>query len=67
MCWSMTPMPSHPTKVGKPAGELRRVITLRDPAHEEHHEALTWGGGSFDPTSFDIKLVNALLRSEFAY
>lgn len=55
-----------PEDVGGTSGYFEFLEEVRDPGHEGHREALVWAGGSFDPAAFDLKLVNALLRSEFA-
>jgi Plasmid pRiA4b ORF-3-like protein len=36
---------------------------LKDPTHEEHTDVPRWVGGSFDPTRFDLDLVNQLLAT----
>lgn len=55
-----------PEDVGGTAGYIEFLQEVRDPTHDAHRDALTWAGGAFDPASFDLKLVNALLRSGFA-
>lgn len=41
--------------------ELLRV--LADPSHEDHKHLRGWVGGPFDPTEFDLALVNARLQA----
>ena len=36
---------------------------VQDPDHPEHEEMLDWAGGEFDPAAFDLKEVNAELKS----
>jgi len=53
---------SPPEDVGGPPGYadfLRIILDAKDP---EHEETLQWCGGAFDPTFFDIDLVNRLLK-----
>jgi hypothetical protein len=35
---------------------------VADPNHDEHDRMLTWVGGSFDPTEFDLGMANARLQ-----
>jgi hypothetical protein len=41
-------------------GHLLHV--LADPSHEEHEDLMTWMGGPFDPTAFDLAAINAELQ-----
>lgn len=51
-----------PEDVGGPPGYFEFLAALRDPAHAEHANMLDWiGGGSFDPTAFDLSELNARL------
>jgi hypothetical protein len=36
---------------------------VQDPNHPEHEEMLDWAGGEFDPAAFDLREVNAELKS----
>lgn len=49
-----------PEDVGGP-GYADFVEVISDSAHEEHQHLLDWCGGSFDPTAFDLVLVNQRL------
>jgi len=40
--------------------ELLRV--LADPSDDDHEHMLEWAGGPFDPSAFDLALVNARLQ-----
>jgi len=50
-----------PEDVGGAPGYEQFLAALADPKHEEHEHLLSWIGGSFDPTRFDITAVNLLL------
>lgn len=45
---------------GTPAYE-EFLEAISDPKHEDHDDMLTWCGGSFDPTAFDLDTINARL------
>ena len=51
-----------PEDVGGGSGYAAFLETVSDPEHEEHEGMLTWVGGSFDPTDFDLGLANARLQ-----
>lgn len=51
-----------PEDVGGPPGYARFLEALSDPDDEEHESFLTWVGGSFDPTEFDLALANVRLQ-----
>jgi hypothetical protein len=36
---------------------------LIDPRHEEHADMLAWVGGAFDPTAFDLRATNQILKT----
>ena len=38
------------------------IDKIQDPKHEEHEDALEWGGGKFDPEEFNLDEVNDDLR-----
>jgi hypothetical protein len=50
-----------PEDVGGVPGYADFLQAISDPAHEEHDHFLTWCGGSFDPSAFDIVLANQRL------
>jgi hypothetical protein len=54
-----------PEDVGGAPGYAEFLEVLKDPAHEGHTNMLTWAGGAFDPTVFDIIRVNQRLASGF--
>lgn len=54
-------MPAHPEDVGGAHAYLDFIAAIKDPAHEEHATMLEWIGGSFDPTAFDMDVVNERL------
>ncbi|MEI6277959.1 MAG: hypothetical protein WCQ16_01090 [Verrucomicrobiae bacterium] len=51
-----------PENVGGVRGYAELQETLRNPKHEEYESLREWVGPGFDPTSFDLKKVNAFLR-----
>jgi hypothetical protein len=51
-----------PEDVGGPPGYARFLEAVSDPEDEEHERHLTWVGGSFDPSEFDLALANARLQ-----
>jgi hypothetical protein len=50
-----------PEDCGGPMGYEEFLEAIADPKHEDHDDMLTWCGGSFDPTAFDLAGVNARL------
>jgi hypothetical protein len=50
-----------PEDVGGAHAYLDFIAAIKDPAHEEHATMLEWIGGSFDPTAFDMDVVNERL------
>ena len=46
-----------PEDCGGPPGFVEFLTVIADPDHEEHHETLTWAGGSYDPADFDPAAV----------
>ncbi len=50
-----------PEDCGGPMGYEEFLEAINDPKHEDHDDMLTWCGGSFDPTAFDLAGVNARL------
>ena len=50
-----------PEDCGGPGGYDDLLAALADPSHDEHESLTTWVGGSFDPTEFDLRSVNAHL------
>jgi hypothetical protein len=51
-----------PEDVGGCHGYAGFREAVADPNHDEHERMLTWVGGSFDPTEFDLGLANARLQ-----
>jgi hypothetical protein len=51
-----------PEDVGGCHGYAAFREAVADPNHEEHDSMLTWVGGSFDPTEFDLGMANARLQ-----
>jgi hypothetical protein len=51
-----------PEDVGGWPGYADFVEAVSNPDHEEHDRCLTWVGGSFDPTAFDLAVANAGLQ-----
>jgi hypothetical protein len=43
-----------PEDCGGAPGFADLVEVLADPSHEEHDDFLTWVGGAYDPTTFDL-------------
>lgn len=52
-----------PEDVGGPHAYMDFIAAIKDPVHEEHATMLEWIGGSFDPTAFDMNLVNERLAA----
>jgi hypothetical protein len=52
-----------PEDVGGYSGYAEFLAALADPAHEEHAHMLSWAGGAFDPTAFDLAEINANLAT----
>lgn len=50
-----------PEDVGGPPGYEHFLAAIEDPTHAERAHLLRWIGGSFDPTIFDIRVVNHAL------
>ena len=51
-----------PEDVGGTRGYAEFVEAVADPDDEDHERMLTWVGGSFDPSEFDLGLANARLQ-----
>ena len=51
-----------PEDVGGIGGYMEFLEAVRNPAHPEHVAMWRWGGGPFDPRSFDINAANAAIR-----
>lgn len=51
-----------PDDSGGPSGYAHMLEALADPKHEEHKDYLSWAGGPFDPTAFDLVTTNAILQ-----
>jgi hypothetical protein len=51
-----------PEDVGGVYGYRDFLEIINDPNHEEHEALLTWCGGHFDATAFDLTAVNQLLQ-----
>lgn len=52
-----------PEDVGGPWGYREFLEALGDPDHEQHHDMLTWIGGSFDLAGFDLAEADAVVRT----
>ena len=52
-----------PEDVGGSAGYAEFLEALNDPDHEEHNRMITWIGGSFDPSAFNLGDTNQILKS----
>lgn len=52
-----------PEDVGGAHGYAQFLAALADPHHEEHEQHLTWIGGRFDPSRFDLTAINHMLGS----
>ncbi len=52
-----------PEDVGGAHGYAQFLAALADPSHEEHEQYLTWIGGRFDPSRFDLTAINHILGS----
>ncbi len=52
-----------PEDVGGDSGYAEFVQVLADPRHEEHANMLTWVGGAFDPTAFNLAEINRRLAT----
>ena len=52
-----------PEDVGGYPGYAEFLEVLADPTHEEHAHMLSWAGGAFDPTAFDIAEINTSLAT----
>ena len=50
-----------PEDVGGPYSYAEFLKIINNPKHPEHRETLTWCGGAFDPTGFDLQVVNTRL------
>ncbi|PYE26367.1 pRiA4b ORF-3-like protein [Paraburkholderia silvatlantica] len=64
MCWPLCLDGQNacpPEDVGGVPGYADFLQATSDPGHEEHDHFLTWCGGGFDPTAFDIVLANQRL------
>ena len=51
-----------PEDCGGVYGYAHLLQVLTDPSHEEHEDFMTWIGGAFDPTVFDLAVTNAELQ-----
>ena len=49
--------------IGGCPGYAEFLEVLADPAHEDHAHMLSWAGGAFDPTAFDLVEVNRRLAT----
>lgn len=52
-----------PEDVGGPYGYADFLEILANPRHEEHADMVSWIGGSFDPTTFDVDTANRILKT----
>ena len=50
-----------PEDCGGTGGYAELLQALADPEHDEHDHLLAWVGGPFDPTLFDLVMVNVVL------
>jgi hypothetical protein len=51
-----------PEDCGGASGYAQLLEVLGDPEHDEHDELLSWVGGPFDSTFFDLAAVNVALQ-----
>lgn len=51
-----------PEDCGGVHGFAQMLEAVADPAHDEHDHYVTWLGGEFDPTAFDLAATNAALQ-----
>jgi hypothetical protein len=51
-----------PDDVGGGGGYVGFLEAISDPKHHEHERYLTWIGGSFDPSRFELAEINASLQ-----
>ena len=51
-----------PEDVGGIGGYMEFLEAIRNPAHPEHVAMWRWGGGPFDPRSFDVNAANVAIR-----
>ncbi len=51
-----------PEDCGGVGGYSMMLEALADPSHEEHDDYLTWVGGAFDPTAFELAEANVALQ-----
>jgi hypothetical protein len=51
-----------PEDVGGPYSYAKFLKIIGNPKHPEHRATLSWCGGAFDPTGFDLQAVNKRLR-----
>lgn len=52
-----------PEDVGGPYGYADFLEILANPRHEEHADMMSWIGGAFDPTAFDVDTTNRVLKT----
>jgi hypothetical protein len=52
-----------PEDVGGYPGYAEFLEVVADPTHEEHAHMLSWAGGTFEPTAFDLAKVNRNLAT----
>jgi len=52
-----------PEDCGGPPGYANFLMALKDSAHPEHDDTVTWAGGVFDPEGFSLNSVNAALAA----
>jgi Plasmid pRiA4b ORF-3-like protein len=52
-----------PEDVGGYPGYAEFLAVLADRIHEEHVQMLSWAGGAFDPTAFDLAEINRRLAT----
>ena len=52
-----------PEDVGGSHGYADFLAAIADPTHEQHDEYVSWSGGAFDPTRFDLVAVNQRLAN----
>jgi hypothetical protein len=52
-----------PEDCGGAGGYEDLLQVLADPSHEDYDHLLGWVGGPFDPTEFDVGIVNARLQT----
>lgn len=54
-----------PEDCGGIPGYFDLLTALDDPGHPDHEQIIDWLGGEFDPETFDLEEINAILRVRY--